>query len=384
MRRGRWDRLYTTEALNQKHPVPETPEPTVLPTLFKVLMVGPRVVSDWASEEEKAKAAASRVGHSIHGGKATWDLPTQLEDGTWKPGRWKSLGKVETHSRDGRPPQKTQVRVYPCYDGLHVTAVEDLTRWLSSRLYASPAPSAVKVFEVEVGSGEVVRSVRNGIPKYACTKVRLVREIDVDQVPRPPVSRELDERERNLPTVARSTAEARLLDEHREAVVEATMKYLAVAEADREAVRALYPEASTLDELNGVIRNLVDLADCDYQLAFWTRKREFVTDVRRWREMFRPPEEVQVLGDRHVNLRKIADRTYRVVPAEVQDLIAKLAQELYSAGIEEIKRERAELESGEARQAWERSVISQVPGFVSQAESSFDLDSLDDERRYIA
>ena len=61
----------------------------------------------------------SADGCSCSGGHSKWSLPTQLEDGTYKPGRW--MPRIKD--------------IVPCERGYHVFQRKDILSWVNATLY---------------------------------------------------------------------------------------------------------------------------------------------------------------------------------------------------------------------------------------------------------
>ena len=61
----------------------------------------------------------SADGCSCSGGHSKWSLPTQLEDGTYKPGRW--MPRIKD--------------IVPCERGYHVFERKDILPWVNTTLY---------------------------------------------------------------------------------------------------------------------------------------------------------------------------------------------------------------------------------------------------------
>jgi len=86
-------------------------------------------------------------GQSCHGGHCQWSLPTQNEDGTWKPGDWMPA---------------IQGKLMLCENGYHLCEASDLPEWFASVLY------------VAEGRGDSVR----GENKVIFRESRLLRPVE--------------------------------------------------------------------------------------------------------------------------------------------------------------------------------------------------------------
>lgn len=79
-------------------------------------------------------------GTAMHGGQATYDLPTMRHDGTWIPGAW--MPRIR--------------RVIPCLSGYHTWTWRDATRWLGPEIWRAE-----------------VRRTTNAEDKYVSGEIRL-------------------------------------------------------------------------------------------------------------------------------------------------------------------------------------------------------------------
>ena len=87
-------------------------------------------------------------GEAFQGGHGHWPLPTQQEDGSWKPGNWlKVYGPLEI-----------------CLNGLHLCSAEYITKWSSPSLYIAEYAKDAEVI--------------NGGDKLCGNKARLLRLVE--------------------------------------------------------------------------------------------------------------------------------------------------------------------------------------------------------------